>query len=268
MLAAFGAWGCGASLPAATSGQIGCPESDITISNEEPGFFNTTWTAECRGKRFYCSRVNTGANSGVHGTMSQINCTPEVEASSPAPPPQPPAPPPKVTDPPAGAAGFSFGTTANEVSRVCTEAAKAWTPVESDGERFSCSGTVVDIGVPASAGLRFCGKKLCTISLVVAPKDGGKNIANSFIALREALSKKYGPPARIDRDVPSECMGDKDMPSCLRDGRARFDFAWRWPTGESVNLVIGRSEQDGGQVAVRVVYARPPTTVRANAEGL
>ena len=48
------------SLPAATSGQIGCAEKDITIADEEQNFGSKTWTATCEGKTYYCSAVGGG----------------------------------------------------------------------------------------------------------------------------------------------------------------------------------------------------------------
>lgn len=60
--------GC-ASLESVTSGQIGCAESDITISNDEQGWNSRTWTAECHGKTYYCSGQGGGKyNSG------QVSC--------------------------------------------------------------------------------------------------------------------------------------------------------------------------------------------------
>lgn len=56
------------SLPAVSSGQVGCAEDDITISNEESGWGAHTWIAECKGRRFFCTEAKTGNDSG------QITC--------------------------------------------------------------------------------------------------------------------------------------------------------------------------------------------------
>lgn len=37
-----------------TSGMIGCPASEITISNDQLGQV-TTWEADCRGRHYFCS---------------------------------------------------------------------------------------------------------------------------------------------------------------------------------------------------------------------
>ncbi|MBW2044707.1 MAG: hypothetical protein JRI96_07445 [Deltaproteobacteria bacterium] len=47
-----------------TSGVIGCPPSDIEISNIEPGYFYgiATWTAKCNGKTYICSEGKRSLN--------------------------------------------------------------------------------------------------------------------------------------------------------------------------------------------------------------
>lgn len=58
-------FGC-ASLESASSGQIGCAEQDIAISQDEMGFGTRTWVASCHGKRFFCSAVG--------GESTQVSC--------------------------------------------------------------------------------------------------------------------------------------------------------------------------------------------------
>jgi hypothetical protein len=58
---------------AATSGLIGCPSDEITISDEKASMKSNTmeWRAECRGQKFFCS-----------GTGKQYSCRPELAASA------------------------------------------------------------------------------------------------------------------------------------------------------------------------------------------
>lgn len=63
-------FGC-ASLSSVTSGQIGCPEDQISISNDKSGWTTRTWTAECQGKQYYCS-----AHGGGEGSTAQVSCNP------------------------------------------------------------------------------------------------------------------------------------------------------------------------------------------------
>lgn len=69
MIAALAA--CGGGLKAMTSGQIGCAEKDVQIIDKHTGWSEVTWTAECHGKRFYCSSFSTGIGEAA---SSQINC--------------------------------------------------------------------------------------------------------------------------------------------------------------------------------------------------
>lgn len=79
---------CTAGLPARSSGHIGCPESDITISNFEGGFYTRTWTAHCHDKDYFCSEALES---------KQVACK-EAGASATAssPPPPPPSARPTI----------------------------------------------------------------------------------------------------------------------------------------------------------------------------
>ena len=56
-----------------SSGVVGCASSEIEILDEVPSGA-PTWTAICKGMRFYCS-----ASSGVFGQPSQISCKEELK---------------------------------------------------------------------------------------------------------------------------------------------------------------------------------------------
>lgn len=89
--------GC-SSLQAITSGQVGCAERDITITEEDTGWAARTWTAECNGKTYFCSAITGGQNSG-----GQVSCKEATETAPVAPPPAPeavaPAPTPVAPTP-------------------------------------------------------------------------------------------------------------------------------------------------------------------------
>jgi hypothetical protein len=55
---------CG-SLQSASSGQVGCAEEDIVISDDEGGIGTRTWVASCHGRRFFCSAVAGGESAQV-----------------------------------------------------------------------------------------------------------------------------------------------------------------------------------------------------------
>lgn len=68
--------GC-ASLGSMTSGQIGCPEDQIKISDDKSGWTTRTWTAECQDKKYYCS-----AHGGGEGSTAQVACNPAQESET------------------------------------------------------------------------------------------------------------------------------------------------------------------------------------------
>lgn len=106
---AIGTSGC-ASLRSATSGQVGCAEDEIAITKYNASLGSRTWTAECRGKRFYCSVVETGAQ------QSQVSCREEVSSTVSAEVPAPA----RSNPPPSGAAGCQYDTQCKG-DRVCVD---------------------------------------------------------------------------------------------------------------------------------------------------
>jgi hypothetical protein len=62
--------GCIEFEPArASTGKIGCDESDINISNDNFDDLGTrTWVATCRGKRYQCSRTHLGKGGDISCT--------------------------------------------------------------------------------------------------------------------------------------------------------------------------------------------------------
>ena len=59
----------------ASAGQIGCPKDEVTISNENSGWGTASWTASCRGQKFYCSAVSDGQYGGA-----TVNCKEELKS--------------------------------------------------------------------------------------------------------------------------------------------------------------------------------------------
>lgn len=70
--------GCIRSLAEQTSGRVGCPTSAVRISEQRQGFNNRTWTATCRGRRFYCTE--TQRPNGMGGRNSDTDCTESAES--------------------------------------------------------------------------------------------------------------------------------------------------------------------------------------------
>lgn len=54
---------------AISSGHVGCSADEVQISDEHNGYGTTTWTATCRGRRYFCSSVGGGKYAGP-----QVSC--------------------------------------------------------------------------------------------------------------------------------------------------------------------------------------------------
>jgi len=113
VLAVFILSGCTAGLVSVTSGQIGCPEKDITVTDHSSGWNTVTWTAECRGKRYFCS---SHSGSG-EGSTAQVACKEDTATATAALAPGSGSP----SQSPA-AAGCQYDTQCKG-DRVCVEGA-------------------------------------------------------------------------------------------------------------------------------------------------
>jgi hypothetical protein len=116
LVGAGGALSC-SSLQSVSSGHIGCAEKDIVITNDDRAWAARTWTAECHGKRFFCSAIQTGKD------QMQVNCREETPkagppgvASAPSAPIAPSGPPP---EPKATAPGGCQFDTQCKGERIC-----------------------------------------------------------------------------------------------------------------------------------------------------
>lgn len=96
---------CMSSLANQSSGRVGCPASQIRISNERSGLNNRTWTATCHGRRYYCTETRRSDWNG--GRNSDTSCTEDssrrsqpqvvvVRTASPSPAPAPESSAPSV----------------------------------------------------------------------------------------------------------------------------------------------------------------------------
>jgi hypothetical protein len=68
---AFVLAGCAAFAISESSGQIGCPEEEISIQNDSGGgFVNRTWTVTCRNRKFYCTHNFTAATTSCKESIN------------------------------------------------------------------------------------------------------------------------------------------------------------------------------------------------------
>jgi len=223
--------GCAANLAAASSGQLGCPEHDITISDDTDDYRGTrTWTAECGGRRYFCSAVL------ITNTSGQLNCTEQTDpkrasASPSASVPAKPAVREAAKEPPKGAAGFLFGATAEEGSSVCTTSGHEWKAGAAD--HYTCSGAPSSIGFPATVTVRFCADKLCAVALQV---DAAHQWMSVYAKLSEALTQRYGSPASSVGELGSDCQTESAFESCVMSGGMSLQRVWKWDATSHVSL--------------------------------
>ncbi|APR83936.1 Hypothetical protein A7982_09285 [Minicystis rosea] len=254
---------CAATMRDITSGKIGCPPEEVEIVKDNVGFTTRTWTATCRGRTFYCSsRTDTastlnfnkgGMSSGFTTYTADISCT----EGKPAPGDvaaggyegvAADAPRPKIQEAPKGAGGFSFGIDSQAAAKLCTDAGHAWD--EPEKERFRCSGTAVDIGYKATSRLRFCGGKLCAVTLNVDLADEEKaRWVTRYRSIQGAIVHKYGQTTARADEIAPECTSQ--LPVCLDRGNASMESKWHWAGGQSIRLALGRID---GEVGIGIVY--------------
>lgn len=56
---------------ALTSGVIGCPLNEVSVTDVKTQMVTGTWTASCRGKTFYCTATGE----------ANVVCSPELKRS-------------------------------------------------------------------------------------------------------------------------------------------------------------------------------------------
>jgi len=262
--ASIAAWatGCAPSVRSLSASLLGCMPSEVEISDVVYDYASKRWTARCGGHEYSCSESRTGApvrvGAGAGATQTDSAACTEAATAAPASAGAPPAAGSNGAEPPRGAAGFTFGADTGSVEQVCRAAGLAW-KAEAD-DRFSCSGAPTDVGFPVATSGKLCGGKLCSISIDGARDATWAQLVERFARLRSSLTAKYGSPAAQATGRLADCTDD--VSACFERGRIKTDAAWRWRTGEALDLVL-----DGGAAAARphlwVVYGTAAGVPRA-----
>jgi hypothetical protein len=257
LLAVLGLGACHASRQSVSSGQIGCDPSEISISQGEThlgyGENAETWVAECQGRRFYCSRLNTATGTGKDaGIASQVSCKEALsEASTGADGTSGSAAPAIERGPaPVGAAGFTLGADVAHEKSACEGAGNQW---QALGAEYTCSGSASPLGFDTKVTLRICDDKVCGISLSHRPAAQWMTFVGD---LKDKLEAKYGAPGEADDLVPRECKDEEAFARCLDAGKMRLRFGWKWPTGEHVALIVGQLN-NANAASVLIEYSKP-----------
>lgn len=228
----------GASAP-----KIGCPESEIEISDEGGGFQHTGWVATCRGRRFICGTSATGEKTSDLSCSEELSASTSKRASSPVAAPTADASPRTAgdTNGPRSAAGFKLGIDDTVAKGLCEKAGRTYARVGADA---TCSGAANNVtDKPVTLG--FCKEKLCSIDYV-ATVTAGRHPAEAYRDARDALQKKYGEPSGSNSVVPTDCRDD--VGECIADGRATLEAGWVFPSSQRKIALTLRKEGAEGPV--------------------
>jgi hypothetical protein len=232
------------NLPEASSGQIGCPASEITISDERMSGLTGTWTAACRGQVFYCSSAQNGEGSAQYQCAPALPSTPVV-ARRPPSPTRPAAPKEPKKDFPEKALGFQFSSPPAANQAACSSQGHEWSGSEST---FACSGAAVDPGLPIKTQLTFHSDGLTEVRAFVTltPGPGG---SQQLRELRKALIAQYGSPDSEQSNIPKPCK--EALMACLVEGTASWTSTWEWSDG---SIIRARAGGDGEAAIVGILY--------------
>lgn len=272
--------GCMPSKEAMSAGAVGCGPDEIEVSDEvHHGVLvqtADTWTATCRGRTFVCTKVSQSSEKGegLSGLFAsnvaaeQVTCTEEAETPQEqenrearhlarlrqAATPQ--AAPSKA---PEGAAGFEFGMSAGTARERCEITGNQW--AAPNGAPPTCSGAAAPLGVPATVALRFCNDRTCSITIEHRPSAGW---SSNVVSIKGKLESKYGAPQSLSRGIPERCRADAAFARCLETRELELRFTWRWPSGETVDMSVGKPTP-AAPAAIRLVYTRSGSPVDVSA---
>lgn len=260
--------GCFPSRATLSANEIGCSSDEVAISEapvREGGVLEAAehWEAVCHGRTYACSQGQTQrhllaseADPLALVVSDQVICQEVAES------PQESANREAYQDAklrtvarerqgaPAGAAGFEFGLSSEESQKRCEAAGYAWTSVAEGG---NCSGPAAKLGMTADVDLAFCGGRTCGITIAHRPSD---RWATRAVRLKAQLESKYGPAQNTSGRIPESCRSDDSFSECLKTGSLQLSYDWRWSSGETLQLAIGKPTKEE-EPAIRLLYSRP-----------
>jgi hypothetical protein len=184
----------------------------------------STTTATVNGTAYFCE----GEPTDPVGPGAVASHAPPAAASVPA----------SSVEPPRGAAGFTFGAPHQEAEAACRASGHSWS---QQAEVGTCADAPQPVGFPARVAVRACRGKVCEVTVHAGPADRNEHLwRKRYADLKSLLSSKYGAAAEQTAEFPAECR--ETVLACAEQGRVRFEFRWRWATGESVRYFFGKRE--------------------------
>lgn len=263
--------GCGGSKAGITAAEIGCPKSDISIgeasSYSGPDSKTVTWTAECRGRHYSCTRIAHREGGREASCTEQSDVSPfysdthRPKRSKAEPTPE--GAKPAQAEPFASAAGFQFGGDAAAAQAVCEGAGHSWQQTKE--KLASCSGPGEEVGFTAQVSLTFCEAKMCGVTVRHRPEA---NWLSRLVEIKRNLVSKYGEPADSGAMIPGECRSEAEFVDCLETGRLTPSYVWKWKSGEKLKMVVGKPPKGSGETAIRLYYTKRNAGPHVEATGL
>jgi hypothetical protein len=228
-----------------------------------------SWTAECRGNHYFCTRTVHRDGRDEFSCVEQSDSSPfYADTHHPGKKKSPEAsrsddPAKEAIEPFTTVAGFEFGSGVEATRTVCEGAGHTWHQTKE--KLATCSGAGVDVGFTAQVSLTFCEAKLCGVTLRHRPESGW---LSSLAEIKRSLVAKYGEPGDSGAMIPGECHTESEFVGCLETGRMAPRYAWRWPSGERLRMIVGKPESGKGEIAIRLYYTKPAGGPHVDATGL
>jgi hypothetical protein len=232
-----------ATLRNVSSGDMPCGQAEIGVYDRTTTNEVDEWTATCKGQLYTCTRPSAGGDA---------HCTSQGEQSHNVVAPEARNEPPQAAAP-EGVAGFLLGAKLEDAQRTCEAAGHQWAAA---GKEWACSAAPTSVGFDVIVNIRACSGEVCGISLIHRPEQ---NWVRFIGETKDRLVEKYGPPTESADMVPRLCRPPLEFEACVDRGELKLRFAWAWPTGQRVALVVGRFL--GQASTVRVEYARIRTAL-------
>jgi hypothetical protein len=264
---------CGGSKARVTAAEIDCPASEISIGERSTTRGTdskmVSWTAECRGDHYFCTRTVHRDGRDALSCVEQTNVSPfyadthrpgkkRTEPSVPSVVPVVPA-----AEPFTSAAGFAFGSDVEASQAACEGAGHKWHQAQE--KLATCSGPGEALGFDAQISITFCEARLCGVTVRHRPES---NWLVSLVEIKRVLVSKYGEPADSGAMIPGECRSEAEFVGCLETGRLTPRYVWGWRSGERLKLIAGKPTTGNGETAIRLYYTKRNTGPQVEATGL
>lgn len=125
-----------------------------------------------------------------------------------------------AVDFPEEALGFKFGISQAVAEAACRDGGHQW----KAGDSLSrCSGTPADVKLPTRSILKFCGDRLCGLTVESSVSE---DELPTVLEIWKEILNRYGLPKSSTTRVPEECR--EQLHACLATNEAKLGRFWAW----------------------------------------